>query len=112
MNRNIVLCIVLTVVTCGIYGIYWMICLNNEINQLAGETEATSGGMVVLLTIVTCGIYGLFWFFKMGERVDKIKGVAGGSTNIIYLVLSIFGLAIVNYCLMQDTINKVVPAAA
>ena len=111
MNRNIVLCIVLTIVTCGIYGIYWMICLNNEINQLAGEPEATSGGMVFLLTIVTCGIYGFFWAFKMGERVDKIKGVTG-SSNIIFLILQICALGIVNYCLMQDTINKAVPAAA
>lgn len=112
MNRNIVLCIVLTVVTCGIYGIYWMICLNNEINQLAGEPEATSGGMVFLLTLVTCGIYGWYWNFKMGERVDKIKGQAGGSSNIIFIVLAICCLGIVNYCLMQDTINKAVPAAA
>lgn len=111
MNRNIVLCIVLTIVTCGIYGLYWMVCLNNEINQLAGETEATSGGMVILLTIVTCGIYGFFWAFKMGERVDKIKGVTG-SSNIIFLILQICALGIVNYCLMQDTINKAVPAAA
>ena len=72
-NRNFVLAIIFTLLTCGIYGIYWMIQLNNDINTLAGEPDATSGGKVFLFTLLTCGIYGIFWMYKMGERVDKIK---------------------------------------
>ena len=60
-ERSIPLCILFTIITCGIYGIYWMIVLNDEINPLAGEPQATSGGMVLLLSFVTCGIYGLYW---------------------------------------------------
>ncbi len=105
--RNIVLAVVLTIVTCGLYGIYWMISINNEVNTLAGEPAATSGGMVFLLSLITCDIYGLYWMYKMGERCDRIKG-QNGSSNILYLVLAIFGLGIVSYCLMQDTVNKAV----
>ena len=110
-NRSIVLCIVLSLVTCGIYGIYWMIKLNDEINMLDGTPEDTSGGMVFLLTLVTCGIYGIFWMYKMGGKVDNIKagmGQAPGSlaSSVLYLLLTFLGLGIVNYCLMQDTINK------
>ena len=86
-----------------------MIKLNDEINELAGDPQATSGGMVFLLTLITCGIYGWFWFYKMGENVDAIKnsrGEASSNSPIIYLVIGLFGLGIVNYCLMQDTINK------
>lgn len=113
MQRSIVVCILLTIVTCGIYGIYWMIKLNDELNDAAGKTEATRGGMVFLFTLITCGIYGFFWYYKMGETVDVIKankGITSSNTGIIYLVLSLFGLGIVNYCLMQDTINKNVAA--
>jgi hypothetical protein len=67
---------------------------------------ATTGGMVILLTIVTCGIYGLYWMYKMGERCDRIKGDMNGSSKILYLVLQLFGLGIVAYCLIQDTINN------
>ena len=110
-NRSIVLCIVLLFVTCGIYGIYWMIKLNDELNILNGTPEDTSGGMVFLLTLVTCGIYGLYWFYKMGGKVDNIKAGMGMppsslSSSILYLLLALFGLSIVDYCLMQDTINK------
>lgn len=30
-NRNLALCVILSIVTCGIYGIYWMIMLNDEV---------------------------------------------------------------------------------
>ena len=51
-QRNIALCIVLTIVTCCLYGLYWMVCLNDETNRLA-NTEGTSGGMVIVLSIIT-----------------------------------------------------------
>ena len=110
-NRSIVLCIVLLFVTCGIYGIYWMIKLNDELNILNGTPEDTSGGMVFLLTLLTCGIYGIYWFYKMGGKVDNIKAGMGMtppslSSSVLYLLLALFGLSIVDYCLMQDTINK------
>ena len=32
-RREIALCIIFTLLTCGIYGIYWMIVLNDEVNS-------------------------------------------------------------------------------
>ncbi|MGN1267690.1 MAG: DUF4234 domain-containing protein [Dorea sp.] len=104
-SRSIPVAIILSIVTCGIYGIYWMIKLNDEVNLLSGEVDGTSGGMVFLFSLITCGIYSIYWMFKMGERCDRIKGVDGNS-HILYLVLSIFRLDIIAYCLIQDTINK------
>ena len=92
MPRNLVLAIVFSFLTCGIYSIYWMIKLNDEVNQLAGEPQATR-------------IYGIYWAYKMGERCDRIRGIQGNS-SILYLVLSILGLDIVYFCLLQDMINK------
>lgn len=108
--RNIVLCIIFSIITCGIYGIYWMIKMNDEVNALAGEPGATTGGMVFLFTLITCGIYGWYWLYKMGERCDRIKNM-NGSSNVLYLILGIVGLSIVSYCLIQDTINKRVSQA-
>ena len=97
--------VLLTIVTCGIYGIYWMLKLNDEINLLCGDTNAASGALVVIFSLITCGIYGFYWMYKMGEKCDFIKGVQG-SSGILYLLLGIFGLSIVDFCLIQDTINK------
>ena len=106
-NRSIPLALIFSIITCGLYGIYWLIKLNDEINQLAGETDATTGGMVFLFSVITCGLYQLYWLFKMGERCERIKGVRG-SLNVLFLVLGIFGFGIIAYCLIQDTINKAI----
>ena len=107
-ERNIAVCIILTIVTCGIYGIYWFICLNNDANT-ASNTFGTSGGVAFLLTLVTCGIYGLYWAFKQGDKIDtakKNRGTESSNTGVIYLILFIFGLGIVAYALMQNELNK------
>lgn len=36
-KRNIAVAIILSIVTCGIYGIYWFICLVNELNTASGR---------------------------------------------------------------------------
>ena len=108
-KRSIILAIIFTIITFGIYGIYWMIKINDEINQLANEPEATSGGLVFLLSLITLGIYGLYWLYRMGERNDRIQGDLGGSSRILFLVLGLIGFSIVAYALLQDTINKCLP---
>ncbi len=107
-KRSIPVCIILSIVTCGIYGIYWFITLTNQAN-IASKSDATSGGISYLLTLVTCGIYGLYWAFKQGEKIDEAKtsrGIASGNSGILYLILFFFGLGIVAYALMQNELNK------
>lgn len=106
-KREIALCIVFSLLTCGIYGIYWYVCLANDINTVSG-VQGTSGGMVLLLTFVTCGIYGLFWAFSCGEKIDTAKqkrGMVSSNGGILYLLLYIFG-GIIAYALIQNEINN------
>ncbi len=103
-ERNIVLCIIFTILTCGIYGIYWNACLQNDSLKAANE-EGTSGAMVVVLTILTCGIYGYYWAYKLGERTDKINAKDSNS-GILYVILQFLGLGLVYYCIAQATINN------
>lgn len=108
-ERNIALCIVLSIVTCGLYGIYWFICLTNEMNAVA-KVEGTSGGVAFLLSIITCNIYGLYWGYKQGEKIDIAKsnrGLPSNNSGILYLILCIC-LPIVAWALMQNEINMLV----
>lgn len=108
-QRSIPVCIILSIVTCGIYGIYWFICLANDTNTVSGEQNATSGGIAYLLGLVTCGIYFWYWAFKQGEKIDAAKnsrGMASSNSGILYLILCLFGLSIVAWALMQNELNK------
>ena len=106
--RSIATCIILSIITCGIYAIIWFINLTDDTNRLSQEPSPTTGGTAFLLTIITCGIYSLYWAYKQGERLERVRasrGLAPGSLPVLYLVLSVFGLNIVAYALMQNEIN-------
>lgn len=105
-KRSIPLALVLSIVTCGIYAVYWFVKLTDETNEIVGDYRDTSGIMAFIFSLVTCGIYMVYWSYKMGEKVDRIKGVRAGNTGILYLILSLFGLLLVNQALLQDTINN------
>lgn len=104
-KRDIAISIILTIVTCGIYGFYWCAVLNDELKHEAKEDGFTSGGMVVLLSIVTCGIYTIYWSYKMGQFVDKTKKNTD-NTGILYLILSLIGFDIIVYALIQNELNN------
>lgn len=114
-HRSVGLCIVLTIITCGIYGIYWFICLNDSVNEVTYRPgdSVTTGGMAFLFGLLSCGIYYIYWNYKMGDKLDQARaerGVPTGSLAILYLVLSIVGLSIVSSALMQSELNHYTPA--
>lgn len=110
VKRSIAVCIILSIVTCGIYGIYWFVCMTNETNILSNQQNATSGGVAFLLSLITCNIYGIYWAYKMGEKIDIANSQRGRGTNnsgVLYLILELV-MPIVGWALMQNEINKLV----
>ena len=98
-----------SLVTCGIYAIYWFVCLTNDAARAAKDTNF-SGGMSLLFTIITCGIYGFYWYYKMGKTLkiaNDQAGISASDNSVLYLLLGIFGLGIVNYCIMQNELNAI-----
>lgn len=107
-KREIVTAILLTIVTCGIYGIYWFVKLTDESNEVSGS-DAASGALAIVYTLITCGIYTIYWNYKMGQKMHeagKRYGIEIADNSVLYLILSIFGLGIVNYCLIQSDLNR------
>ncbi|MEE1037800.1 MAG: DUF4234 domain-containing protein [Eubacterium sp.] len=109
-KRDVVMGIILTIITCGIYGLYWLYCIADDMNKMTVTgPENTSAGMVLIFSIVTCGIYELFWFYKTGETLDQMKVAAGenkSSIGLLCLLLGVFGLSIVSYAILQSELNK------
>ena len=109
-KKSIGMAILLSIVTCGIYSIFWFIQLTDDTNDLSGE-GGTTGGMAFLFTILTCGIYTLFWNYNIGKKMYTAQvrqGVPATDNSLIYLLLSIFGFGIITYAIVQSDINKIV----
>lgn len=113
-QKNIAISVLLTFITCGIYGIFWFVSLTNDAAYL-NENRNFSGGKAFFFSIITCGIYTIYWNYKMGKELsaarDK-KNLPANDNAIVYLILSIIGLGIVSYCIMQSEINEFVNAEA
>ena len=71
-KRNIGLYVVLTFITCGLFGLYWFCTLNDDTNQVSGHTEAMGGVAALLLSIVTCGIYSLIYQSQSGLGEEAV----------------------------------------
>lgn len=114
-KRNVALCVILSIVTIGIYGLFWMAQINNCVNELADPPKKTGGVVAVLLTIITCNIYGIYWAYKMGGLLDEAlakRSMPTQNRNVMYLILQVIGLGFVGWILMQSTINSMIPDAA
>jgi len=108
-SKSVALAIVLTIITCGIYGLYWIytIAVGFEYAQTQSRV-ATSPGVTILLFIITGGIYGIYVYYKWGQASAEIAaryGRMGEDKAIVYLVLAIFNLSIINNALIQSDFN-------
>ena len=82
--------VLLTVVTFGIYNLYWYCSVQNQLRGKTGEGFWGLGHF--LLTLVTLGIYGFYWYFVVTTRIEKAGGQNKGITyGLIYLVGSMLG---------------------
>ena len=112
-ERNIVVYLLLTLVTCGIFGIYWLVVMLKDIATTSGED--INPWMVILLSIITCGIYGIYFSYQMGKYMVKAGenyNVKIEDNSILYLILTIFGFGIVTYCLVQNDLNTIAKTKA
>lgn len=110
-EKSIGLCVVLSLVTCGIYSIYWLYTIAHDLNDLCESQNQEKGaepGLVVVLSIVTCGIYLLYYLWKAGKMVSSLTRINGhhpSDDSIVLMVLSILQLSLVSYCILQSHIN-------
>lgn len=113
-ERNIATSILLTIFTCGIYGIYWFITLTDDVRNASEDNTMPTGGVAFLLTLVTCGIYGFYWAYRMGKGLMTARQRLGSQVvtdnSVLYLILQILGLGIVNYAIMQNDLNGLAQA--
>ncbi len=93
-THDVALRLILTVVTCGLFGLYWIADLTDDIHRLSGKPQTPKGLTAALLTFVTCSVYFYYWLYKIsGELVEARRemGLALDSVkNSLYTVAIVF----------------------
>ena len=94
-DRSLGKYILFTLLTCGIYGIIFMVDYIRDVNIVCnGDGEETPGYLkLVLLTLVTCGIYSFFFYYNLGNRLQRngqrygMMITENGSTLLLWMIL-------------------------
>ncbi len=117
--RDPALTLVLILLTCGIYYLYFIYVVSEETQEFLGERD-TSPAIEVLLSVLTCGLYNVYWDYKIGKRIAEMCGRVGlpaTDNSVLYLILDLVGfggfgsLGLLNPILQQDGLNRVWKAA-
>lgn len=69
-NRSLLLYILLNIVTCGFYSLYFIHTVARDVNiACAGDGDHTAGLLKhFILSILTCGIYSIYWDYALANR--------------------------------------------
>lgn len=115
-ERSIALAIVLSLLTFGIYELYWIYKLHEEANTLSNRFHELRPGIVVLLCIITLGVYEVYWAYTQGEKFKEEARRRGSSEAddcpVLFLIMEAANYfvgvtSLVNKALMQNRINQI-----
>ncbi len=95
-NRSPIAVFLLTLITFGIYGIYWMVKTKGEMNE--------RGAVIPTAWLIIIPFVNLWWMWKYSEGVELVTAnkISGVLSFILLWLLGSIGMAII-----QDSFNKV-----
>ena len=116
-NRSLIKYILLTIITCGIYGLWFISQWAKDLNTICAADGRHTRGLIglFLLSIITCGIYPIIYYYNFCERLNSncvqngVPSSVNGGKYILFCLLSAVTFGITGLILMYnmlDTTNK------
>lgn len=113
-DRSLLMYILLTVVTCGIYGFIFIHELAKDVNQMCAEDGDKVGGLgaFILLSLLTCGIYSYYWMYKIQNRLNMagprygVQIPENGTTVLVWYIVGMLLCFICSYIGMNIVITS------
>ena len=95
-KRNIVAVYLLSIITLGIYGIYWEVKTKDEINSLGGDIPTA--------WLIIVPIANIYWLYKYADSFsNKVKK----DKNDILWFIVFWLIAIIMPAIVQSELNKI-----
>ena len=94
-HRNPIMVILLSIITLGIYSIYWLVTTKIQMN--------TKGAQIPTAWLLIIPLVNIYWLWKFSEGVEHVtkKGMQTAIAFLLVWILDILGAAIV-----QNELNK------
>ena len=103
-DRNLISFLLLSIITFGIYDIWFLHCLVKDVNDICAEYNRKSAGVLalILLGVITFGLYGVFWWYRLGDmlaytaRKRNVRVTVSGGTVLACGIASYFVCGLAN----------------
>ena len=110
-SLNIVLYLLLSLLTCLLFDVYWNYRQMEACNDLL-ERDEFSFWLWLLLVLLTFGLYHLYYQYQMGAAIVEIQRNWGAAVTqdlpVLSVVAAVVGFGIVADCIHQHELNKLV----
>ena len=117
LNRSFIGLILLSIVTFGIYPLFFWSKYAKDVNTIcAGDGKNTRGILaVIIFSFLTLGIYSLVWTYGMQKRLQENAGrynagmIAGGGSVLLWYIFGpiLFGIGgLVGLYIQVDSMNR------
>lgn len=106
-NKSVVSVIILSIVTCGIYGLIWYW---NAINELYRAGGKSIGNLEPVIQFILLFFYvgGIFFAINADDNLNEVKrqrGIPTSDNKALYIILALL-FPIAMMALVQDEMNK------
>lgn len=108
-ERDVVKYILLSILTCGLWGMVWVYQVGSDIAMLRGD-DKPAVVLDLVLSFVSCGLWGFVcayrWPEYLNEELSRRGRQVDGNLPAMSLLMAFFGLHVVGLVLMQESLNK------
>lgn len=109
-DRDLVKYILLTLVTCGIYGYYFIYMLAKDVNDMCRDDGQKTGGLVafIALSFLSCGVYAYYWYFQIANRLQAAAPKYGfslsesGTSVLLWCLIPPFGQYVAMHIIIKN----------
>ena len=101
--------IIFSILTCGIYSLFWQYKQILVLNAWLGHEELDFLTWLGL-SIITCGLFAIYYEYKMAKAVNEVQEHNGMRVNedlaLLCVALTFLGMGLVSLAIQQGEINK------
>jgi hypothetical protein len=111
-ERGIAKELVLTMVTCGLYGMYWFYVTDDELARASGDPEI-SATKDLLLTFVTCGVWAIYCYYRNAKKCHELStryGLNRQDQSTTVVLTMALGVGFIGWYLLQVEYNALAAA--
>ena len=86
-KKNVTKCVILSIVTLGIYTLFWGTDLIFETDKLNKKNESLFWR--IIYSIITGGIYLVYWAWKTGKAINKTSKKTNDDSLVYAILMSL-----------------------